>query len=70
MSEGRIFTGDAHIDGKKIQGKEVKPGEKVMYLDYKMMQTLNTGGRTYGYVGTEEAPGENYGKAKYVLQND
>ena len=32
--------------------------------------TLNTGGRTYGYVGTEEAPGENYGKAKYVLQND
>lgn len=70
MHEGRIFTGDVHIDGDKIEGEEVQADQEVMYLDYRMMQTLNTGGKTYEYIGTEEEPGENFGKAKYVLQKD
>jgi hypothetical protein len=70
-AEGNIYQKDktVRLDGT-VKEESVDLNSEVMYLDYRMMDSVTTGKGTFKYVGTEEAEGENKGKAKYVLQKE
>lgn len=74
VEAGRIFTGDAVEKDGDTEGAEVATDQTVMYLDYRMAGSIDTGTaenpRVYVYAGQETEPGENFGKAKYVLKTE
>lgn len=71
---GRVFTGDVVEKNGAQEGDEVAPDQTVMYLDYRMAGSIDTGTaenpRVYVYAGQETEPGENFGKAKYILKTE